>query len=70
MELEHELQFPDKNVTNNHPILTGKIVLAHLKEMLDYHIRPKVAELEGELFITLLWVSFAFGIEIAVADRP
>ena len=50
VELEHGLQFPDANVTNNHPILTGKIVLAHLKEMLDYYLRLDVAELEGDLF--------------------
>lgn len=49
VELEHGLQFPDANVTNNHPILTGKIVLAHLKEMLDYYLRLKVAELEGDI---------------------
>jgi hypothetical protein len=49
VELEHGLQFADANVTNNHPILTGKIVLAHLKEMLDYYIRLNVAELEGDL---------------------
>jgi len=49
IELEHGLQFHDANVTNNHPILTGKIVLAHLKEMLDYYIRLEVAELEGDL---------------------
>ena len=50
VELEHGLQFPDANVTNNHPVLTGKIVLAHLKEMLDYYTRLEVAELEGDLF--------------------
>jgi hypothetical protein len=50
VELEHGLQFQDANVTNNHPILTGKIVLAHLKEMLDYYLRLEVAELEGDLF--------------------
>jgi hypothetical protein len=50
VELEHGIQFPDANVTNNHPILTGKIVLAHLKEMLDYYARLLVAELEGDLF--------------------
>jgi hypothetical protein len=50
VELEHGLAFPDANVTNNHPILTGKIVLAHLKEMLDYYLRLEVAELEGDLF--------------------
>ena len=49
VELEHGLQFSDANVTNNHPILTGMIVLAHLKEMLDYYARLEVAELEGDL---------------------
>lgn len=49
VELEHGLQFSDANVTNNHPILTGMIVLAHLKEMLDYYDRLEVAELEGDL---------------------
>jgi hypothetical protein len=49
VELEHGLQFSDANVTNNHPILTGQIVLAHLKEMLDYYLRLEVAELEGDL---------------------
>lgn len=53
VELEHGLQFPDANVTNNHPILTGKIVLAHLKEMLDYYVRLEVAELEGDLLKAL-----------------
>jgi hypothetical protein len=34
-EIERALgiQFPAANVTNKHPTLTGKIVLAHLKEM-------------------------------------
>jgi hypothetical protein len=49
VELEHGLQFPDANVTNNHPLLTGKIVLAHLKETLDYYSRLEVAELEGDI---------------------
>ena len=49
VELEHGVAFPDANVTNNHPILTGKIVLAHLKEMVDYYQRLQVAELEGDL---------------------
>ena len=49
VELEHGLQFPDANVTNNHPLLTGKIVLAHLKETLDYYLRLDVAELEGDI---------------------
>ena len=49
VELEHGTQFPDANVTNNHPLLTGMIVLAHLKEMLDYYTRLEVAELEGDM---------------------
>jgi hypothetical protein len=49
VELEHGTQFPDANVTNNHPLLTGRIVLAHLKEMLDYYQRLEVAELEGDM---------------------
>lgn len=49
VELEHGLRFEDANVTNNHPILTGKIVIAHFKETLDYYQRLDVAELEGDL---------------------
>jgi hypothetical protein len=53
VELEHGVQFPDANVTNNHPLLTGMIVLAHLKEMLDYYVRLEVAELEGDMLKAL-----------------
>lgn len=49
VELEHGTMFADANVTNNHPLLTGKIVLAHLKEMMDYYERLEVAELEGDI---------------------
>ena len=49
VELEHGIQYPKANVTNNHPILTGKIVLAHFKESLDYYKRLEVAEIEGDL---------------------
>jgi len=49
VELEHGIRFPEANVTNNHPILTGKIVLAHFKETLDYYQRLEVAEIEGDL---------------------
>ena len=49
VELEHGIRFKDGNVTNNHPILTGMIVLAHLKESLDYYKLLEVAELEGDL---------------------
>jgi hypothetical protein len=49
VELEHGLMFRHYNVTNNHPILTGKIVMAHFMEMLDYYKRLEVAEVEGDL---------------------
>lgn len=49
VELEHGTRFKDANVTNNHPVVTGKIVLAHLKESLDYYKLLEVAELEGDL---------------------
>jgi hypothetical protein len=49
VELEHGTQFADANITNNHPLLTGRIVLAHLKEGLDYYIRLQCMELEMEL---------------------
>jgi len=54
VELEHGTRFDDANVTNNHPILTGKIVLAHLKETLDYYKRIDVAEAEGDLLKAIL----------------
>src|SRR5215831_13871752 len=54
VELEHGLAFSDANVTNNHPILTGKIVLAHLKETLDYYVRLRVAEIEGDMLRALI----------------
>ena len=53
IELEHGTQFEDANVTNNHPVLTGRIVLAHLKESLDYYLLLDVAELEGDLLKAL-----------------
>ena len=49
VELEHGIRFAEANVTNNHPILTGKIVLAHFKESLDYYQRLEVAEIEGDI---------------------
>lgn len=50
VELEHGIIFKAYNVTNNHPILTGKIVLAHFMENLDYYRRLEVMELQGDLF--------------------
>jgi len=54
IELEHGIMYEDANVTNNHPVLTGKIVLAHLKEMMDYYERLEVAEIEGDLLKAII----------------
>ncbi len=53
VELEHGLQFPDANVTNNHPLLTGKDRTGSFKETLDYYLRLEVAELEGDMLKAL-----------------
>ena len=54
VELEHGTMYKDANVTNNHPILTGKIVLAHLKETMDYYKRLEVVEIEGDILKAVL----------------
>jgi len=54
VELEHGTMYADANVTNNHPVLTGMIVLAHLKETMDYYKRLDVVEIEGDLLKAML----------------
>jgi len=46
VELEHGTETAQTNVTNDDPIMTGKIALAHLLELPDYYTRLK--EMEGE----------------------
>jgi len=48
VELEHGLQDAQTNVTNNDPIMTGKIALAHLLEFPDYYDRLEEMEEEAE----------------------
>ncbi len=48
VELEHGLVDPDTNVTNDDPIMTGKIALAHLNEFADYYTRLYKMEEEAE----------------------
>lgn len=48
VELEHGIRNPQTNVTNNDPILTGKIAWAHLQEYPDYYNRLKKVEVENE----------------------
>lgn len=50
VELEHGLKYPQANVTNNDPILTGKIALAHLLEFPDYYTRLKKLENEADAY--------------------
>ena len=46
VELEHGLRDPQTNITNDDPVLTGKIAWAHLKEYSDYYDRLKKMEEE------------------------
>ena len=48
VELEHGQVSPETNVTNDDPILTGKIALAHLNEYPDYYTRLDIMEKEAE----------------------
>lgn len=44
VELEHGSRDPRTNVTDDDPILTGKIALAHLRELPDYYARLEEME--------------------------
>lgn len=48
VELEHGTVSPSTNVTDDDPIRTGKIALAHLNEIPDYYTRLAQMEEEGE----------------------
>lgn len=48
IELEHGARDPETNVTNNDPLLTGKIAWAHLKEIRDYYTRLDKLEAEAD----------------------
>jgi hypothetical protein len=37
VELEHGTRDPETNVTGDDPLLTGKVALAHLRELRDYY---------------------------------
>jgi hypothetical protein len=50
VELEHGTIDPLTNVTNDDPIMTGKIALAHLNEFSDYYDRLEEMEEEAEKF--------------------
>jgi hypothetical protein len=50
VELEHGMADPKTNVTNDDPLLTGKIALAHLNEFPDYYTRLEEMEEEAKKF--------------------
>jgi hypothetical protein len=51
VELEHGLVDPQTNVTDDDPVVTGKIALAHLNEFPDYYTRLEKMEREAESLI-------------------
>lgn len=48
IEYEHGSHDPQTDVTHDDPILTGKIALAHLRELPDYYDRLERMEREAE----------------------
>ena len=50
VELEHGTANQTTNVTNNDPLMTGKIALAHLTEFPDYYTRLAKLEEEAKSF--------------------
>ena len=50
VELEHGIVNPTTNVTNDDPLMTGKIALAHLTEFPDYYTRLAKLEEEAKSF--------------------
>lgn len=50
VELEHGTVDPHTNVTNDDPLITGKIALAHLNEFPDYYTRLDRMEAEADEF--------------------
>lgn len=48
VELEHGLVDLATNVTDDDPLTTGKIALAHLNEFADYYTRLDIMEREAE----------------------
>lgn len=48
VELEHGRHDPETDVTGDDPLITGKIALAHLREIPDYYTRLAAMEAEAE----------------------
>jgi hypothetical protein len=50
VEFEHGSVDQETNITNDDPLLTGKVAWAHLKEIPDYYDRLEAMEAEGEAY--------------------
>ena len=50
VEFEHGSHDPQTNVTDDDPIVTGKIALEHMKEFPDYYERLEHMEAEAERY--------------------
>jgi len=50
VELEHGTVHKETNITNDNPIMTGKIALAHLNEFHDYYYRLEKLEKEAKKY--------------------
>lgn len=50
VELEHGSVDSHTNVSNDDPMITGKIALVHLNEFPDYYTRLEKMEKEGEAY--------------------
>lgn len=50
VELEHGLHDAQTNVTDDDEMVTGKIALAHLKEIRDYYTRLAIMERDAEAY--------------------
>lgn len=50
VELEHGRISPKTNITDDDPIMTGKIALAHLNEFADYYTRLARLERQADAF--------------------
>lgn len=77
VEAEHGVPGSDTNVTDDDPLTTGKIALAHLKEMPDYYARlgemesgeaapPKKPGGMGRLLIVAALIVVAMAVAAAV----
>jgi hypothetical protein len=50
VEMEHGTRDPQTNVTDDDPLVTGKIALAHLREFPDYYTRLSTMESAADAY--------------------